>query len=263
MKILDCENIESINSSLKGIMNISKREIKKFLLDFNMNQYYDTHRNYPGTPDELLVHLFEEKYKKRYKIDITYWFHLTRTFESNKFTEGILPIGENINLIWDSLFSLVDDKLTKIEWNKFREKLENDEKNFLADDYRLRINKTYSGLFSGPFAILNKAFAFIADEVGNYDYLRRGPEVVECICNYFDEIYEYNLLQLYIDNTKPCIVKFKFNGGKSDYIGNMLCYLYSIYHNEKLTLYCNNCFDGKGIRVPPENILNIEFIHDC
>jgi len=256
MKILDCENIESINSSLEGIMDISESEIKEFLLNLNMDQYYDTHQAYPGTGDELLIHLFEEKYKKHYKIDITYWFHLTRTFEYNRFTEGILPTGENINLICDFLFSLVDHKLTKKEWNKFREKLESDEKNSHADQYRLRINKTYSG----PFAILNKAFAFIADGVGSYDYLKRGSEVVECICNYFDEIYEYNLLQLYIGNTKPCIVKFRFNGGKSNYIGNILYYLYSIYHNEKLTLYCSNCFDGKGIRVPHENILNIEFI---
>ena len=258
MKILDCENIESINTSLKGIMDISESEIKKFLLNFDMDQYYDAHPDYYETGDELLIHLFEEKHNKHYKIDVTCWFHLTRTFESNRFTEGILPTGENIDLIWDSLFSLLGHKLSKKEWNKFKEKLESDEKNFLADQYRLRINKAYSG----PFAILNKAFAFIPDEVGNYDYLKRGPEVVECICFYFDEIYKHNLLQLYIQNTKACIVKFKSNGGESNYIGNILYYLYSIYHNEKLTLYCNNCFDGKGVGVPHEDILNIEFIDD-
>ena len=258
MKILDCENIESINSSLERIMDISESEIRKFLLNLNIDQYYDTPRKYPGTPDELLINLFEKRYKEHYKIDVTYWFHLTRTFESNRFTEGILPTGGTIDLIWDSLFSLLDHKFGKKEWNKFREKLESDEKNFLADQYRLRINKAYSG----PFAILNKAFAFIPDEVGSYDYLKRGPEVVECICFYFDEIYKHNLSQLYIQNTKPCIVKFKSNGGESNYIGNILYYLYSIYHNEKLTLYCSNCFDGKGVGVPHEDLLNIEFIDD-
>lgn len=256
MKILDCENIESINSSLNGIMDISESEIKEFLLNFNMDQYYDTHPDYPGTGDELLIYLFEGKYRKDYKIDVTYWFHLTRTFESNRFEEGILPTGESINLIWDFLFSLVGHKLTKKEWNKFRENLEKDTKSFSAEQYRLRIDKTIHG---GPFAILNKALAFIPNEVGNHDYLKT-PEIVQCICSYFEEVYKYNLLRLYTENTKPCIVKFKFNGGESKYIGNILFYLYCIYHNEKLSAYCSNCFDGKGIRIPHENILNIKFI---
>jgi len=257
VKILDCESVDSTYKSLEKILGIPTEEIKAFLAEFDMGNYYETHPDYYHTGDKLLVTMIKRKYDISYDFDITYWFHLTRAAKFFDFKEGILPLGEAINSIWDFLFSLLEGNFKRKDWIHFRRDLEsNNLRGHYAHLYNLKLREPS---LWGPYAMLVKHVAFIPELIGNHDYLK-GPEIVEDICFTFEEIHGYNLIKKYIDNTQACIVKFKSDVCKPSYIGSALYYLYRAHRNEGISVYCNDCFDGGGRKVPGEDILKIEFV---
>jgi hypothetical protein len=259
MNILNCESINSTYESLESI-GIPKEELKEFLYNFDMEEYYNTY-NYGNTGDHLLFDLINYKYKPEFNFDFTYWFHLTRTYEFNSFNEGILPLNENINRIWDYLYTLLKDDFTHNVWERYRSDLEHDNLDKRLDDmgifhYKNKIGKS---LHWGPYAMLIRDVAFKSKEMGNHDYLN-VPEIIEDICSPFDTIHNYNLLDKFIKNTKPCIIQFKHSTSKSYYLGPILFYLYSIHHNRGLSIHSNMCFNGNGVKIPQKDILNVEYL---
>ncbi|MEW5818884.1 MAG: hypothetical protein AB1782_01720 [Cyanobacteriota bacterium] len=262
LKILDCENKDTTIESLEKITGVARDKIIDFLRLFDIENYYDMYPNYPNTSD-VLFQLFKKKFSPSINIDLIYWFHLTRTYEKNKFKEGILPLNEAKEKIWNFLFSLIDDNFEFNEWQSFRENVENHLNNHYADLYRMKMNDSEHW---GPFAMLIKDIALRAMEIGNHDYLKI-PEIVEDICESFNNIYEINLTDKFSSKTQSCIVKFKSNSfisntGKVDkYIGVTLYYLYCLLHNQSLNLDCNICFnDNPGIKIPAKNIIKVEYL---
>lgn len=256
MRIIDCECADSIYQSLEDITGIPLKELNAFFSCFDIEEYYDKHQDCPFTGDDLMFEIIRNRYKEPFPIDVTCWFHLTRTFISNEFEEGILTLNEGIDLIWEFLFYLLKEEFSKDHWVNFRKRVETDLRNDFADMYRLKINSPIAG---GPFAILNKELAFRTKKIGYHDYLK-APEIVEDICICFEQTYGYDLLREYIRNTKSCIVKFKVSGGKPDLIGPALLYLYNLFHRRKMSTYCDRCFIGNGRRIPHESILKVEFL---
>lgn len=254
MKILDCESVDSTYASLEEITEINHKEIKKYLANFDMNKYCESHPWEYG--DKILLNLFKKKYNCGCKFDYTCWFHLTRTFKDNKFERGILPLGEIINEIWDLLFELLPKEFSKIEWIKFRENLERCMDDDSAESYRLKINDQ---IHWGPFAMLVRGIAFKAPDVGNHDYLA-VPEIIEDICECFKNFHEYDLLGKYKSETRPCIIKFKTADSLPDYLGSALYYLYCIAHNVAFSLHCNTCFDAMNNRIDNINIQKIDYV---
>lgn len=259
MSILDCESISSTYMSLEAI-GIPSKELNDFLLNFDMDNYYDKY-NYHDTGDSLLLDIIKTKFKPVINFEYTYWFHLTRTSKSNTFNEGILPLNKNIDNIWNFLFNLLSDELTVKEWNIYRNDLESgnlkkEYENIFGSHYR---NKIKNSILWGPYAMLIRDSAFKSKEMGNHDYLK-VPEIIEDICYPFDKIYNFNLLDRYIKNTKPCIVKFRHSESKLYYLGAVLFYLYIMHHNLKMNIHCNTCFSGKGIKIPHKDILSVEYL---
>ena len=165
-------------------------------------------------------------------------------------------MGEYINEIWDALYCLLPEEYSKTEWQDFRANLEKDMDDHYAFLYRLKINDQ---IHWGPFAMLVRDIAFKASEVRNHDYLD-VPEIVEDICRCFEKFYDYNLLERYKSETKPCIVKFVTTKHRQYYLGSALCYLFYVAHNEKFSLSCNTCFDANSNGIKPNKIQNIEYI---
>nr|WP_319374281.1 hypothetical protein [uncultured Methanobacterium sp.] len=245
--------------SLKAI-GIPIKELNDYLNNFDMENYYDKY-DYHDTGDSLLLDIIISKFKPVINFEYTCWFHLTRTSKFNTFNEGILPLNKNLDYIWNFLFHLLKDELTFKEWNIYRNDLENgnlkkEDENIFGFHYR---NKIKNSIHWGPYAMLIKDSAFKSKEMGNHDYLKI-PEIIEDICYPFDNIYNFNLLDRYIKNTQPCIVKFKHSKFELDYLGAVLFYLYKICHNLKINIHCNTCFNGKGLKIHHNDILSVEYL---
>lgn len=99
LDIDDCESAQTAIISLNKITGISEGEIKRFLVSFDMDKYYATHRNYFHSGDELLKDTFLRFYNCPIVIDETCWFHLSRIDSLDKFKEGILPLNISIKHI--------------------------------------------------------------------------------------------------------------------------------------------------------------------
>ncbi len=109
----------------------------------------------------------------------------------------------------------------------------------------------------GPYGMLVREVAFCLAEVGNHDYLDI-PEIVEDIALCFAEQYEFDLRSAFIENSKPCIVKFIDQNPHEWCLTPALYYLYTKFRGESLSRWCNTCFDGQGKPVRPDQIKLIE-----
>jgi hypothetical protein len=164
MAILDCESFESILSSVSEIFKISSSEIRIFISKVNQKNW--NHNRFPYFEDYLFTEIskLSESYPKPIGV---YWFHLTRTWRSNKFADGILPLKEGINSIWLGLHKLAEVDVTIERWINFRRKVESTSTNRFADMYRMKLANSIHG---GPFAMLVRDVAFIPKVFGNHDY---------------------------------------------------------------------------------------------
>ncbi len=252
MRVLDCESIETTYISLESILGIQRDKIDTAFYSLDIKRFYIDNSDYPEDAKRLVFSVVTNDAPSVPDFDQVCWFHLTRTVETNTFEQGILPLSKQIDSIWDFLYTLVDEGFPKAKWNFFRQALGNDD---YAHLYRM---KTSDPLHWGPYAILIRDIAFKAEEVGNHDYLH-VPEIIEDICQCFFERYRLDLLSVFLRNTRPCIVKFIDDNPRDEYIMKALYYLYTIYRGEEISQYCNTCFDGRGIPVPKEHILRVEF----
>jgi len=139
------------------------------------------------------------------------------------------------------------------EWRRFRKNLGNTE---AADLYRMKVNDSRHW---GPHGLLVRDVAFHSEQLGNVDYFA-APEIVEDICKCFAHTGRGYLRRAFLENTKPCIVKFFEDTSSPCCLAAALQYLYVMYRQNTLTRGCNACFDGKGMAVPKDRILKIEFL---
>ena len=248
---LDCEDIETTLISLENIYKIKRGDIKFFLINLNLDEYYKTDNRLPPG-DIVTLTLFEKNFGLlKNKIDYVYWFHLTRTFKKNTFPEGIKPLGDVLDDIWNLVLNIFKDS------KYYKNILEL--KNAHVIDFQYDM-KTKDSLHWGPFAILIKEIAFKAKEAGNHDYLKT-PEIIKDICNGYYEKYKETIYDEVTNSLFPCIVKFKSSKRTGrDCIEAAMYYLYCKFHNEDLSRNSNTCFDAENSVIPPENILKIEFL---
>lgn len=255
MIVLDCESTDSIYSSLEAISGAERGAIESFLKNIDLESVCKSSSppRYPS--NDFLLNAFARTFRSDLSYDATCWFHLTRTLETARFEDGILPLNQRLASIWDFLYGLLDGAISKQQWNKFK-------RDFLrsplwpAQLYRM---KTEKPIHWGPFAILIRDIAFKPKEVNNYDYLSSGPEIIEDICFIFEKLHQIDLLSIFQKKTKPCIVKFVDHHPEGKYVRAALWHLHAISRGEKCSSYCNDCFHGRGVPVPKDRILKIEF----
>jgi len=245
LKILDCESVTSTYKSIEQILRIDESRLQRLFESIDI----DT-----SCGEECLRAVMKATGgEPRY--DRTCWFHLTRTTPGNKFEQGLLPLGESIDLIWELLRSLAIPNVSKACWDAFRRDLEGAscEPHHYALLYEM---KTTDKDHWGPFGMLIRDHAFEPIDLGNYDYLD-VPEIVRDICICFSERSRFNLLQAFIDKTQPCIVKFFQDSAERNDLAAALYYLYNQFRG--LGLGMSWACDAEG-RVNPEQILSVDFL---
>src|SRR5437899_12977202 len=203
MILLDCESIDSIYGSLEAITGAKRGAIESFLDSMDVDALYNSSSPPPCPGNDFLLRAFRKNFHSKLSYDATCWFHLTRVPGNCNFEAGILPLYQRLDSIWDFLFSLLHGAISKKQWNNFRQgNLQS--AHYSAQDYTM---KTENPFHWGPYAMLVRDIAFKPAEMGNYDYLL-GPEIVEDICFCFETVHKIDLLTLFRQNTRPCIVKF-------------------------------------------------------
>lgn len=256
MKVLNCESVTSIYESIESAFGIDALSLNKlFVVLKDKLTYLEM-----VSDDDLLLPL-KERMTTDKLFDATCWFHLTRTVQSNKFEQGILPLGQVIDSIWDMLFGLLNNSFPLEQWIEFRKGMEGE---YPRDDprvfdYRLKVHDEFHW---GPYAYLLKEYAL-------YDYKNSRElthyfdkaEVVENICISFKQRYHIDLLKMFKKNTQPCVVQFIDHNFTTRHLVAALRYLYFTYH-EAIDLFGGliPTYDGKGVVVGPECIVTVEFI---
>ena len=146
--ILDCETKESTFESLAAIFNCNHSDLKSLLSEVNLEQIYELQwreRLIPYT--EYVYNYVVKELGEPNSLDGVCWFHCTRTMMSNKFEEGILPLGESINRVWSMMLDIVKN-------SHLHQQLVTMKKNGVNDfQYTL---KTEESIHWGPYGILNQ-----------------------------------------------------------------------------------------------------------
>ncbi|MGA9998104.1 MAG: hypothetical protein WBP93_22005 [Pyrinomonadaceae bacterium] len=251
MKVLDCETTDSTYASLEQILGVGRSQLESVFENVDVESFYRDNRYYPQPPESLVFSEVSKVITLPGDYDRTCWFHLTRTAPSNNFQQGILPLGQRLDAIWNFLYSLAKKSVSPEEWDEFRREMGS---HHHAGLYEM---KASDSMHWGPYALLSRDHAFKPEEIGNHDYLG-APEIVEDICICFSERYEFDLLGAFMKKTRPCIVKF-FDGSRSDCVSTAVYHLYNAHRGNGCSGQCNTCYDGEGVSVTPERIMKVEF----
>ncbi len=251
MIILDCENYSSTMESLSTIYDVNIHKIDQFFKSFDIDYHYEISDPDRMGDQELRI-VFEETFQLQpKKLDKVCWFHLTRTLPEENFSEGILPLSKSLIKVWDIFFDVFTG--TKY-YNNLKTIM-----NSGVNDFQY-IHKVGIDSLAGPFAMLVKDVAFDSQSIGHHDYLRI-PEIMEDICNGYQQRFGASIIDILEKALKPKIVKFSSDKkiGVSC-IEAALYYAYRISNNQSLSLNTNTCFDGNNMAIPYNNILKVELI---
>jgi hypothetical protein len=251
MKVLDCENVDSTYESLEQILGSNRSRLESVFKALDLDQFYRDNPRHPLPPEDLVSAEVRKSATLPGTYDRTCWFHLTRTITTNNFEQGILPLGERLEVIWDLLYSLARKHVSAEEWIEFRRDMGS---HHHAGLYWMKVSDPMQW---GPYALLIRDHAFKSEQIGNHDYFD-APEIVEDICICFSEKYGFDLLAAFKKLTKPCVVKF-FDGPRVDCIDTAIYHLYQNLWRNRCSMQCNTCYDAEGEPVPPERIIKIEF----
>lgn len=254
MKVLDCESFHTTLLSLENITQVKQENILSFLNNFDMNDFYYKNPLY-GSRDKLILFKFKKKFDPVLSYDQSNWFHLTRLYKNDDFRSGILPLVDVVEDKWDKLYNLISDKLSENEWSQFRKNMEMGELGPHSSLYKFRMSNNG---FKGPYAISIKETAFMSDQIRHHDYLA-VPEIIKDICFCYEQTFGQDLFKEYTKNSNPCIVKFKTEYSHPNLIGKVLFYLYQRVHEEELNSHCKTNYNANGNKIPPEDILKIEY----
>jgi hypothetical protein len=183
----------------------------------------------------------------------TLWFHATRVEPSTTFKNGLQPLPQVLDSVWESLGQLASRWSDPEEWRAFRAGM----KGQFADQYHRKVGTPFN---DGPFAFLVRDVALMRDEFeGSHDFLRI-PELVEDICLSYEEMFHRSLQRVFIEATKPCIVTFRASSLELRDLEVALAYVHARATERDLTLECNTCYSGEGVAVPFEDIVRVEWV---
>lgn len=251
MKILDCESIESTYKSLEAILGVKRNELQQMFDSLDLDKAWEENYRLFKSRDDLLLSYVKGKTCCKTEFDAICGFHCTRTPPSNTFADGLLPLNQSIDKIWDYLFILVEKQLTTQQWADLRVSISSSDNRF-AQQYNLKLENINA--HGGPWAWLIREAG-----ICNPAYLTI-PEIVEDICGYCSNIFnKINLRKLYIDNTVPCIVKFVDYRAPTDALSTAIEYVYNRHRNPD-ELGAPDCGLSVGnVPIPEDQILTVEF----
>lgn len=251
MKILDCESIGSTYKSLENILGIKKSRLHKL---FDSVKIYDDSCSDIEPTQRLFSYVIHATHCQS-DFDATYWFHCTRTWSSNTFDKGLLPLGQVIDKIWDFLFDLTKGQVTSQQWADFKHSIESSNSHG-ADLYRMKLAN--AKLHGGPHALLIREAAIEAAKSSMYWNYFEIPEIVDDIFKCCP--YRIDLRHEFVTKTAPCIVKFRDDSAEIGPLRRALIYAYHKHHNLDLLPASNCCFPDEGIQIPNDGSFKVEFL---
>ena len=249
MNVIDCESRISALESIAGLYAVSPSALDDFLSAFDLDAHY-TKNNPARYGDQELRIVFESTFARTPKpIDRVFWFHLTRARRAADFEDGIYPLTASLERVWRTIFDvfLGTDHEARL--------LELRQSGVSNSRYELRVGKQLHG---GPYAMLVRDVAAYPSKIGNHDYLWL-PEIMEDICNGYQETYGESIRDALNKALVPIVVKFwRAKKRGLSCIESALYYLYLTAHDRHLNANANTCFDGENEAIPSSNIVRAE-----
>jgi hypothetical protein len=236
-KVLDCSTTKSAIQSTAAILKIDSDKLGEIL------------QNIGSIPriEEPKAYIIEKVYSiiSRPMIPVpSIWFHATRVINQDSFLdEGIQPKAKMYPKLRDLLEKL---SLGMKSFGCYPNSSSADAKEFINDE--------------GPFAFLFRSVAVNAPGCTHAYY--ESPELVEDIAGSLLGANYAELVKKYTAVTRPCIITFRAKA--EDWAFNSaLWHAYLInygYNDLDAADIANTCFDGKGMRIPPADIINVEIL---
>jgi hypothetical protein len=256
--VLDCESVESTVLSVSKIFKCSEDDVIDTLKSVDLNFVWVKYR---GILVSHVYKVFLRKFGKPSDLTSVCWFHLSRTASSTTFDEGILPLNAVLPYLWETLYSIF---AKSVQEKRLRQLYA---EGVSSDPRSLYIVKTRNNFLGGPFAMLVKAIAWRAEEVGNHDFLKL-PEILEDICDEYEKRFGESIQEVVETNLKPCIVKFESeNRLEPRLIMRALNYACFEMTKEGLSPLVlenfsdhNDVIDCSGAAITREQILKVEFV---
>jgi hypothetical protein len=247
--LLDCESGESAIETLCNGFSCSKEALIGALSSIDIDDIYEKQADDLNVPaEEYLYNHAVAALGPHKPLASVCWFHLTRTLPNNNFCNGVVPLGQSLDTIWDMMLTIQKDKTVCDRLSEMRSSGVN---NWLYDF------KSKDSFHWGPYAILVKDVAFCARKLGQHDYLGM-PEIVEDICNGYEEQYRESIVETYCEALVPKIVKFKSNIRlDSRCVEAAVSYVYTYIRKQPTARWSVTCFDGGGVAVSSKDILSV------
>jgi hypothetical protein len=254
MVYLDCQNTSTALQSLAAACQLPVERLAQVVEAHQVDWDAGFGREEPeiaglrGIFDELGLAIGDINF------DGAYYFHGTRVLDPSLFREqGILPLGQMLDRIWDSLYGLIADLITDTDWRDHREKVE--ARIVEGNGVFQYVLKSGNALHHGPYALLTRD-NHVNPAEGNHDYLAI-PEIVEDIA----QTWQPELQDRFRAASKPCIVKFLKEGSvHEDYVRGAFWYLHGMLHEGEVTRLSQLGFDCGGVAVPSSDIVDVEII---
>lgn len=258
--ILDCESKTSALSALSIGFGCSEQEMTNFLRSINLEEVYtseiDTENAifsdiYPI--EDYLYNSVCDKFGMHETPVAVNWFHNTRTFPSNNFSDGIKPLGDVIDWLWSSLIKYAPNKETGRLLGEIRN-------GGCGGPYLGRIDSKRQW---GPYAFLIRDTALNPEKARAHDYLKM-PEIITDILTEFKKEYKCDISPHYEKILQPKIVKFTSSNGifdyEKDYIDGALHYIYNCILGAPIDENSVKCFNAYGQAIEKEQVLSVEVV---
>lgn len=250
--ILDCSTGETALESLAVGFDCSTDQIKNVLLSINIEEIFEKYFDTIEVSSSVYLYQFVvEKLGKHKPLTEVVWFHGTRTLDSNNLSDGVFPLNNAVDIVWDTLLSSAPNESVKANL-----------KQLFSDGvgdhlYELR---TQNEIHWGPYGILVRDVAFNTKSLRQHDYLGM-PELVEDILNGYKKKFGVALFEYYSEVLVPKLVKFKCTSSIHDgCVETALGYLYTYVKGDDICGLAVRCIDKKGIPIYKEDILAVELV---
>ena len=251
---IDCESKDKIFQSLCNGFACNPDKLANILLEIDIEEIYQENWQHIDIPaDEYLYEYAIQKLGNHKQLKMVNWFHLTRTTKQNEFKDGIIPLGDFLDLIWATLIEIPTDTVIKNNLKLLRQ-------NGVPDfHYSLKYNAQFHW---GPYAVLVKDTAFNFKELAQHNYLGM-PEIIEDICNGYEKKFGESILEIYESVLVPKIVKFQSRKRvDTGCVEAALYYAYEAVRGNPPSSNCVTCFDGEGEKIEPESISSVTIVEN-
>jgi hypothetical protein len=250
--ILDCSTGETALESLAIGFDCSIEQIKSVLLSINIEDIFEKHFETIEVSSSVYLYQYViEKLGKHKPLTEVIWFHGTRTLKSNNLSDGIFPLNNALDIVWDSLLSSAPDETVRKNLKELASAGSFDHL------YDLR---TKNKIHWGPYGILVRDVAFNTKSLRQHDYLGM-PELVEDILKGYQKTFGISLSTYYSEVLVPKLVKFKCTSSVHDgCVETAIGYLYTYVKGAEICGLAVRCIDKKGSPIKKEDIIEVELV---